>query len=99
FKIYAAKNHLAQLVRITKPHNIPSFSPFHHLLAFAFIIIAFWIIGRYRISTMELWVRLRPYENSPNALGDPQAFFSSPFQPTCSFLPSSVHALSQTPNT
>ncbi|KAG5590582.1 hypothetical protein H5410_041096 [Solanum commersonii] len=34
-----------------------------------------------------------------NALGDPQAFFSSSFQPFCSFFPSNVHALLQTPNT
>ncbi|KAG5619751.1 hypothetical protein H5410_004969 [Solanum commersonii] len=62
-------------------------------------IFMFWIIGRYRLNTLELWARLRPFGDSPNALGDPQAFFSSPFQPFCSFLPSSVHALPQTPNT
>ncbi|KAG5631036.1 hypothetical protein H5410_002753 [Solanum commersonii] len=28
------------------------------------------------LSTLELWVRLRPFGDSPNALGDPQAFFS-----------------------
>ncbi|KAG5610819.1 hypothetical protein H5410_022100 [Solanum commersonii] len=48
--------------------------------------------------TLELWVRLRPFGDSPNALGDPQAFFSSSFQLVCSFLLSDVHALPQTPN-
>ncbi|KAG5590865.1 hypothetical protein H5410_041379 [Solanum commersonii] len=51
------------------------------------------------LSTLELWARLRPFGDSPNALGDPQDFFSSSFQPFCSILPSSVHALPQTPNT
>ncbi|KAG5600312.1 hypothetical protein H5410_031682 [Solanum commersonii] len=51
------------------------------------------------LNTLELWVRLRSFGDSPNALGDPQAFFSSSFQPFCSFLPSSIYALPQTPNT
>ncbi|KAG5599016.1 hypothetical protein H5410_030386 [Solanum commersonii] len=49
--------------------------------------------------TLEIWARLRPFGDSPNALGDPQAFFSSCFQSFCSFLPSSVDALPHTPNT
>ncbi|KAG5631767.1 hypothetical protein H5410_003484 [Solanum commersonii] len=48
--------------------------------------------------TLELWARLRPFGDSPNALGYPQAFFSLYFHPPCSFFPSSVHALPQTPN-
>ncbi|KAG5609950.1 hypothetical protein H5410_021231 [Solanum commersonii] len=52
-----------------------------------------------RLSILELWARLRPFGDSSNALGDPQIFFSSSFQSFCSFLPSSVHALPQTPNT
>ncbi|KAG5619683.1 hypothetical protein H5410_004901 [Solanum commersonii] len=81
----------------------------HQLSAFAFNIFAFWIIGRYnsssrnysamRLNTVELWARLRLFGDLPNALGDPQAFFSLSFQPICSFLPSSVDALPQTPNT
>ncbi|KAG5586328.1 hypothetical protein H5410_046762 [Solanum commersonii] len=51
------------------------------------------------LSTLELLARFRPFGDSPNALDDPQAFLTSSFQPFCSFLPSSVHALSQTPNT
>ncbi|KAG5595075.1 hypothetical protein H5410_036307 [Solanum commersonii] len=50
------------------------------------------------LSILEFWARLRPFGDSPNALGDPQAFLSSSFQPFCSFLPSSVHALPRTPN-
>ncbi|KAG5571480.1 hypothetical protein H5410_061246 [Solanum commersonii] len=37
---------------------------------------------------------LRPFDISPNGLGDLQAIFSSFFQPLCSFLFDSVHALS-----
>ncbi|KAG5599665.1 hypothetical protein H5410_031035 [Solanum commersonii] len=51
------------------------------------------------LNTLELWARLRPFGDSPNALGDPHAFFSLSFQPFCSFLPGSVHTLPQTPNT
>ncbi|KAG5615040.1 hypothetical protein H5410_014864 [Solanum commersonii] len=40
-----------------------------------------------RLNTLELWARLSPFNDLPNALGDPHAFFSSSFQPFCSFLP------------
>ncbi|KAG5585582.1 hypothetical protein H5410_046016 [Solanum commersonii] len=43
----------------------------------------------FTISSLELWASLRPFGDSPNALGDPHAFFSSSFQLPCSFLPSS----------
>ncbi|KAG5619933.1 hypothetical protein H5410_005151 [Solanum commersonii] len=46
-----------------------------------FSIFAILIIGCYStasrnwLSTLELWARLRPFGNSPNALGDPQPSF------------------------
>ncbi|KAG5609697.1 hypothetical protein H5410_020978, partial [Solanum commersonii] len=37
------------------------------------------------LSTLKLWVRLRPFDDLPNELGDPQAFISSFFQPHRTF--------------
>ncbi|KAG5631224.1 hypothetical protein H5410_002941 [Solanum commersonii] len=68
-----AKDHSAQLVGITDALGDPPFGLLHRLSSLAF-----------RLSTLELWARLRPFSDSLNALGDPQAFFSSSF---CSFLP------------
>ncbi|KAG5609949.1 hypothetical protein H5410_021230 [Solanum commersonii] len=84
-----AKDQSTQLVWITDALGDPLFGQLHRLSALSFNIFA----------TLELWARLRSFGDSSNALGDPQAFFSSSFQPFCSFLPSSVHALPQTPNT
>ncbi|KAG5629960.1 hypothetical protein H5410_001677 [Solanum commersonii] len=42
---------------------------------------------------------LGPFGDSPNGLADPQEVFSPFFQPFCSFLVGSVHALSLNPNT
>ncbi|KAG5599839.1 hypothetical protein H5410_031209 [Solanum commersonii] len=95
-KKYVAKDHSVQLVDIVDALGDPPFGMLHCLSTFAFSIFAFWII---RLSTLELWARLRPFGELPNELGDPQVFFSSSFQPFCSFLPSCVHALPQTPNT
>ncbi|KAG5580519.1 hypothetical protein H5410_051146, partial [Solanum commersonii] len=72
----------AQLVGITNALGDPPFGLLHHLSALSFSIFAFYIIG---LSTVELSVRFRLFGYSPNALGDPQAFFSSSFQPFCSF--------------
>ncbi|KAG5576538.1 hypothetical protein H5410_056672 [Solanum commersonii] len=47
---------------------------------------------------LRLVMRLSPFGDSRNALGDPQAFISLLFQPLCSFLLDSVHALSLNSN-
>ncbi|KAG5631590.1 hypothetical protein H5410_003307, partial [Solanum commersonii] len=46
------------------------------------------------LGTPEHLVRIRPFGDSPNGLGDPQTFFSLFFQLPCSLLLHSVHALS-----
>ncbi|WMV08777.1 hypothetical protein MTR67_002162, partial [Solanum verrucosum] len=57
------------------------------------------LIFSFRAQYTRTLGEVKVIRNSPNALGDPQVFFSSSFQPFCSFLPSSVHALPQTPTT
>ncbi|KAG5599993.1 hypothetical protein H5410_031363 [Solanum commersonii] len=97
-----AKDHSVQLVGIADAFGDPPFGLLHSLSTLCLDILALRITGdivRQRLSTLELWARLRPFSDSLNVLGDPQAFFSSSFQPFCSFLPSSVYALHQTPNT
>ncbi|KAG5610242.1 hypothetical protein H5410_021523, partial [Solanum commersonii] len=65
-------DHSAQLVGIADALGDPPFGLVHCLSAFDFSIFAFWLIGRYGLSTLELWVRLSPFGDSCNTLGDPQ---------------------------
>ncbi|KAG5606200.1 hypothetical protein H5410_027692 [Solanum commersonii] len=77
------KVYSAQLVGINDELDDPPFGLLYRLSYLAINIFAFWIIG-----TLELLVSLRPFGDSSIALYDPQAFFSSSFQPFCSISPS-----------
>ncbi|KAG5581038.1 hypothetical protein H5410_051665 [Solanum commersonii] len=84
----AVKDHSVLLVRVTNALDDPPFGLLHRLLALAFNIFTFWIIGRYStISGKCLTTRplllfiVTAFGDSPNVLGDPQALFSSSFQP------------------
>ncbi|KAG5571482.1 hypothetical protein H5410_061248, partial [Solanum commersonii] len=87
-------DHSAQLVGITDALSDPPFGLVHRLSSFAFNIFTFLIIGQYGLSTLELWVRLRLFGDSHNALGDPQAFIYSFSAALFLFLLDSIHALS-----
>ncbi|KAG5585510.1 hypothetical protein H5410_045944 [Solanum commersonii] len=92
----AEKVHSAQLVGIANSLGDPPFGLVHRLSALSFSNFKLCNFG---LCTLEHLARSRPFGNSPNWFGDPQAFFSLFFQLSCSFLLHSFHALSLTPNT
>ncbi|KAG5619702.1 hypothetical protein H5410_004920 [Solanum commersonii] len=73
-------DHSASLVEIADQLSDPPFGRFHHCLALSFSIVVFWIIGQYRLSTLEQKARIRPFDDLPNGFDDTQIFISSFFQ-------------------
>ncbi|KAG5571874.1 hypothetical protein H5410_061640, partial [Solanum commersonii] len=85
-KICATTDHSAQLVGIADALGDPPFGLFHPLLALTF-----------NIFNKRLSLSLSATRQLGSAIFN-LSFFRS-FQPPCSFLPSTVHAFPQTPNT
>ncbi|KAG5619730.1 hypothetical protein H5410_004948 [Solanum commersonii] len=92
--------HLAQLVGITDALDDPPFGLFHRLSALAFSIFAIWIIGRFSTASRNYSAIRRLLLFIADLIFSFRAQHTGTLgEPFCSVLPSSVHALPQTPNT
>ncbi|KAG5585584.1 hypothetical protein H5410_046018 [Solanum commersonii] len=77
-----------------------AFDLLHRLLAVSFSIFAFWIIGRYSTASRNCSAMRRLLLFIADLIFSFRAQLTGTLgELPCSFLPSSIHALPQTPNT
>ncbi|KAG5604927.1 hypothetical protein H5410_026419 [Solanum commersonii] len=91
--------HNFDLVGIADALDDPPFGLIHRLSVFVFNIFAFWIFGRYSIALQNCSAMRRLIFFLTDLIFSFKAQLTGTMgESFCSFLPSSIHALPQTPN-